>query len=139
MNAQTAGKYYPVSRVVDGDTFVILVDKDKVKIRFIGIDAPESRKAGIRKQVQAFGAESKIFLTKYLSQKKVRLEFDVQKLDRYGRTLAYVYLKDGTFVNNDLVQRGYAKVSTFPPNVKHVAVFRKSEERARKKKSGLWK
>lgn len=139
-NAQIAGKYYPISRVVDGDTLVILAEENtKIKIRFTGIDAPESRNVGIRKQVQVFGYEAKVFLTKYLSKKRIRLEFDIQKLDRYDRTLAYVYLEDGTFLNRFLVEKGYARVATFPPNVKYVEVFRKSEEKARMKNLGLWK
>ncbi len=139
-NAQISGKFYPVFRVVDGDTFVILAENStKLKIRFIGIDAPESRNVGKKKRVEIFGIEAKAHLQKYLSRKKVRLEFDIQKIDRYGRTLAYVYLENGVFVNNDLVKKGYARVATFPPNVRFVHQFRKAEAKARANKLGLWK
>ena len=80
-----------------------------------------------------------MYLRTFLYHKKVRLEFDVTKLDKYGRSLAYVYLEDGTFVNQNLVENGYARVYTFPPNVKYVEVFKKVEKLARSKKLGLWK
>jgi micrococcal nuclease len=69
---------------------------------------------------------------------QVQLEFDVDSLDRYGRTLAYVFLPDGTFINKKMVEDGYAQVATYPPNVKYVDQFIKAERRARKKNKGLW-
>ena len=139
-NAQISGKFYSIKRVSDGDTVVIQDELDnQYKIRFIGIDAPESRNVGNRKKVQVFGFEAKNHLKKLLSNKKVRLEFDVQKIDPYGRTLAYVYLENGIFLNEYLVQKGYARMATFPPNIKYVDIFRKSEEKARKNELGMWK
>lgn len=139
-NAQISGKFYSIKRISDGDTVVIQDGSDnQYKIRFIGIDAPESRNVGNRKQVQVFGSEAKNHLKKLLFNKKIRLEFDVQKIDRYGRTLAYVYLENGVFLNQYLVQKGYARMATFPPNIKYVDIFRKSEEKARKNKLGMWK
>ncbi|MDN5578384.1 MAG: thermonuclease family protein, partial [Chryseobacterium sp.] len=111
---------------------------NQYKIRFIGIDAPESRNVGNRKQVQVFGSEAKTHLKKLLFNKKIRLEFDVQKIDRYGRTLAYVYLENGVFLNQYLLAKGYARIATFPPNIKYVEDFRKSEEKARRNKLGMW-
>jgi micrococcal nuclease len=63
----------------------------------------------------------------------------VSRLDQYGRTLAYVYLKDGTFVNADLVRNGYAMVMTVPPNVRYAETFVDLAAKARKQKKGLWK
>lgn len=111
----------------------------KYKIRLIGIDAPESVNWGLKKHVQLYGYESKMYLRTFLYKKKVRFEFDVTKVDRYGRTLAYAFLEDGTFLNKNLVENGYAKVYTFPPNVKYVEVLKKAEKLARTKKLGLWK
>ncbi len=71
--------------------------------------------------------------------KTVRLEFDVQQVDRYNRLLAYVYLKDGTFVNAWLVENGYAVVMTIPPNVKYQELFLKLQREAREAKRGLWR
>ena len=140
-NAQLKqGVFYKIWYVNDGDTFMVRDEKlVKYKIRLIGIDAPESVNWGKKKKVQPFGYESKMYLRTFLYHKKVRLEFDVTKLDKYGRSLAYVYLEDGTFVNQNLVENGYARVYTFPPNVKYVEVFKKVEKLARSKKLGLWK
>lgn len=67
------------------------------------------------------------------------MEFDVQKHDRYQRTLAYIWLEDGTLLNDYIVRNGYAVVSTFPPNVKYQQRFLKSERYARERKLGMWK
>ncbi|MCD8540481.1 MAG: thermonuclease family protein, partial [Leadbetterella sp.] len=94
----TDSSYFKVKKVVDGDTFWLYDGSEKgLKVRLIGVDAPESRKTG-NKDVGYYGKEAKTYLTNLLSGKNVRLEYDVTKTDRYGRTLAYVYLEDGTFV-----------------------------------------
>ena len=143
--AQPAGdgtespEYYAVTRVVDGDTFWIDDGSAKgLKIRLIGVDAPEPRNNG-KKMKGYFGTESSDYLTRLIGGKKVRLEYDVGRFDQYGRTLAYVYLEDGTFVNADLVKNGYATVMTTPPNVKYADTFVELAARARKHKKGLWK
>lgn len=63
----------------------------------------------------------------------------MQKRDKYGRLLAYVYLEDGTFVNAWLVENGYAMVMTVPPNVKYQELFLKLQREARGARRGLWK
>ena len=132
--------WYKVSKITDGDTFYVTTSSsEKYKIRLIGIDAPETRNVGVKVRKEYFGTEAKIFVTQLLKNKKVKLTFDVQKTDRYGRVLAYVYLENGFFLNQYLVEKGYAVVSTFPPNVKFVEVFTKAEKSARNKKRGLWK
>jgi micrococcal nuclease len=111
-------EFYPVTKISDGDTFWVDDGSEKgLKIRLIGVDAPESRRTG-RKEIGYYGAEAKAYLTEMLFGNKVRLEYDVGRLDRYNRTLAYAYLPDGTFVNAHLVENGYAQVMTVPPNVK---------------------
>lgn len=137
--AQTSGKWYQVSKVVDGDTFWIINAKgENEKIRLIGVDAPESRKTG-KKDIGFYGKESKAYLEQILTGRKVRLEYDVSKYDRYKRTLAYVYLENGTFLNAHLIKNGYASVMTIPPNVKYADLFVKLQKEAREKKRGLWK
>ena len=132
--------WYKVSKITDGDTFYVTTSSsEKYKIRLIGIDAPETRNVGVKVRKEYFGKEAKIFVTNLLKNKKVKLTFDVQKTDRYGRILAYVYLENGVFLNQYLVENGFAVVSTFPPNVKFVEVFTKAEKSARNKKLGLWK
>lgn len=127
-----------VTKVVDGDTFWIEDGSPKgQKIRLIGVDAPESRRTG-RKEIGYYGKEAKEFLTRLILNKHVSLEFDVDKFDRYGRTLAYVYLEDGTFLNKYLVDNGYAVLMTYPPNVKYVEIFTAAQTKARDSGKGLW-
>jgi len=131
--------WFTVTRVVDGDTFWVDDGSEKgMKIRLIGIDAPEPRNTGTRPK-GFFGAESTSYLRELLRGKKVRLEYDVSRLDRYRRTLAYAYLEDGTFINAELVRNGYATVMTMPPNVKYAETFNELASKARKQKKGLWK
>ncbi|MBA5792764.1 thermonuclease family protein [Flavobacterium sp. xlx-214] len=129
---------YKVTKVVDGDTFWVDNGTAKgIKIRFIGIDAPESQKRW-KKEEGHFGKESKAYLTNVLMGQKVRLETDIDSLDRYGRTLAYVYLEDDTFVNAELVKEGYAVIMTVPPNVRYADFLYDLQVKAREKKLGLW-
>lgn len=130
--------FYPVLSITDGDTFRIIDGSPKGQVvRLTGVDAPESMNTG-RKVVEAFGKEASDYLKKLIAGKKVRLEYDVDLTDRYGRTLAYAYLEDGTFVNAEIVKNGYANVMTIPPNVKYQELFLKLERRARSRGKGLW-
>ena len=140
LNAQLKeNTFYTVSKITDGDTFYVMIkNSEKFKIRLIGIDAPESYNVGKKFRKEYFGKEAKVFATNLLKNKKVKLTFDVQKTDRYGRILAYAYLENGVFLNQYLVENGFAVVATFPPNVKFVEVFTKAEKSARNKKLGLW-
>ena len=122
-----------VERVVDGDTFVLIGGE---RVRLIGIDTPES--VHPEKPVEPFGREASAYLKKLVEGKGVRLEFDVQDRDRYGRLLAYVYLGDGTFVNAEIVRNGYAAVLTVPPNVTHAEEFLALQREAREGRRGLW-
>jgi len=131
-------EYMNVVKIVDSDTFWADDGSEKgVKIRLIGVDAPETRNTG-RKIIGYYGQQSKEYLIKLLTGKKVRLEYDVGRKDQYNRTLAYVYLSDGTFVNAELVKQGFAMVMTIPPNVRYVDRFLKLERRARSNNRGLW-
>ncbi len=121
-----------VVRVIDGDTIqVCCVFGDQVTVRYIGIDTPETHHP--MKGVEPYGMEASKANRKLVDGKTVRLEFDVEQLDRYGRFLAYVYLKDGTFVNAWLVENGYAMVMTVPPNVKCQDLFLKPEAKEQKR------
>ncbi len=122
-----------VSRVVDGDTFVIVGGE---KVRMIGVDTPETVKPNT--PVQPYGQEASKFTKQLLAGKKVRLEYDITQRDKYGRLLAYVYLKDGTFINALLLKKGLARVMTIPPNVAHADEFYQLQKQAREKKVGLW-
>jgi endonuclease YncB( thermonuclease family) len=122
-----------VVRVVDGDTVVL---DGNEKVRLTGINTPES--VDPRRPVQWFGKEASAHAKSMLEGKRVRLETDVEPKDKYNRSLAYLYLEDGTFVNLRLVEDGYAFAYRYPPNVKHADEFRDAERRAREGGKGLW-
>jgi micrococcal nuclease len=91
------------------------------------------------KGVERAGKEASEANRKLVDGKTVRLEFDVQQVDRYNRLLAYVFLEEGTFVNAWRVENGYAVVMTIPPNVKHQELFLKLQREAREAGRGLWR
>lgn len=121
-----------VTKVIDGDTIKLANGE---KVRYIGIDTPETKHP--KKAVQYFGKEAYVANRKLVEGKKVRFEFDVQKRDKYGRILAYVYV-DNIFVNAWMVENGYAYAVTYPPNVKYQELFLKWQREAREKGKGLW-
>ncbi len=125
-------------RVVDGDTIVLVGGE---RVRYIGIDTPETVHPS--KPVEAYGKEASELNRELVEGKSVRIEFDVRERDRYGRLLGYVYVSDEglgeeTFVNAELVRRGLAHASTFPPDVKHAELFVRLEREARDAGRGLW-
>ncbi len=124
-----------VESVVDGDTIVVA---GGTRVRLIGIDTPETKDP--RKPVQCFGVEASAHTASLLPPgTPVRLVYDVERADRYQRTLAYVYREaDGLFVNAALVADGYAQVATFPPNVAHVDELTALARTAREEGRGLW-
>jgi micrococcal nuclease len=87
---------------------------------------------------QPYGPEASAFAKRELEGKEVSLELDVQKIDPYGRLLAYVYLPDGEMFNETLLEEGYAQVATFPPNVKYTDRFLEVQREARAENRGLW-
>ena len=104
-------------------------------VRLIGIDTPESVAPG--EPVQCFAIEASSYTTDRLEGERVRLQFDVERIDPYGRTLAYVWLGDELF-NETLVREGYAFVTTYPPNVRYVDRFRAAQREARSAGRGVW-
>ena len=131
---------YKVDTFVDGDTFWVLdKDRKRIKIRLIGIDAPEV-KTVFNKKKHPFGIHSKMYLDSILTANSyLKLNFDVDSLDQYGRTLAYVYLNDGTFLNEYLIRTGYATIMTIPPNISYEDLFFEAQRFARENKLGVWK
>jgi len=122
-----------VSRIIDGDTIELSNGK---RVRYIGIDTPETRRS--RRSVQCFGKEAKEANSNLVLNKTVLLKKDVSETDKFSRLLRYVYLEDGTFVNLWLIKNGYASVYTYPPDVAHVREFLMAEQKARQSKQGLW-
>lgn len=130
-----------VVRLVDGDTIHVTIDGRTEKVRYIGINCPEVHHP--RRGEEPGGREATEVNRALVGGKAVRLEPDVQLRDRYGRLLAYVWVRqaDGaeTMVNAELVRRGYAQVMTVPPNVRHAATFRRLQAEARESHRGLWR
>lgn len=135
-----------VKRVVDGDTLVL---ENGEKVRLIGIDTPEiheSKKlykdARRAKEdistIQKLGRQAYQFTKDLVEGKRLSLEFDLERRDVYKRLLAYAYLKDGTFVNAEIVKQGYASLMTIPPNTKYADLFLQLYQQARENKRGLW-
>jgi micrococcal nuclease len=124
-----------VTRVVDGDTVEVEFGGRELDVRLIGIDTPETVKPG--EPVECFGPEASAYTQARLEGEAVRLGFDVERIDPFDRTLAYVWIGDELF-NETLVREGYALVATFPPNVMHVERFRDALRLAREEGLGLW-
>lgn len=116
-----------VKKVIDGDT----VETDKgEKIRYLGINAPEKG--------QPFSSESTQKNSDLVLNKSIELEFDVQTKDRYGRTLAYVFI-NGDFINLEMVKNGLAVSETIQPNVKYQEQILAAQKEARENCLGIWK
>lgn len=130
------GPAVPVTRVVDGDTIRVMREGREERIRLIGIDAPEVDWYG--GQAECFGDQAGRFLRRLLAGERVLLEADREPTDRYGRTLAYVYLEEGLQVNLLLVHEGYAEVTIFPPNDRYEEDLRAAEAEAQEEGRGLW-
>jgi micrococcal nuclease len=126
-----------VLRVVDGDTIRVRLDGRTERVRYIGVDTPESVKPGT--PVQCFAERASAFNKRLVAGEQVRLVRDAEERDRYGRLLAYVYrTRDNRFINATLVSGGYAVPLTIPPNVAHADEFRTLAAAARRKGRGLW-
>lgn len=122
-----------VTRIVDGDTLHVS-DLDE-RVRLIGIDTPE-----VDGDTECYGNEATDHLAGLVQPgTEVEIRFDVEKFDRYGRYLGYVYrLSDDLFVNERMLSDGYAQIATFPPNVMHVDDFNRAQTDAREAGRGPW-
>jgi micrococcal nuclease len=121
-----------VERVVDGDTIQVRVAGRSERVRYIGVDTPESTTS-----TECFGKAATAANRRLVAGREVRLEYGAEPRDRYGRLLAYVYAGD-TFVNAELVRRGYGTPLEIAPNVEHAAELRRLASAARRERVGLW-
>ncbi|MBQ9418853.1 MAG: thermonuclease family protein [Synergistaceae bacterium] len=136
-----------VVRVVDGDTAVIRVAGAEKRVRFLGVDTPET--VHPKKGVQPYGKEASNFTKESLSGRSVWLEYDQNPQDRYNRDLAYIWLSKPNARNDEAVRQymfnakllegGYAKVLIIKPNKKYENIFKEIESEAKKSKRGMWK
>ncbi|MFA5142964.1 MAG: thermonuclease family protein [Candidatus Omnitrophota bacterium] len=135
-----------VAKAVDGDTLKL---SDGRRVRLLGVDTPElhysekllrdaRRSRKDIKAIQGMGERAADFTRRLCEGKRIRIETDIRRLDKYGRLLAYAYLDDGTFVNAKILEEGYGQVMTIPPNVKHADYFMKLQQEARERGKGLW-
>lgn len=135
-----------VTRVVDGDTAEISVDGAKRRVRFLGVDTPET--VHPNKPVQFFGPEASAFTKESLTGKRVWLEYDKNPQDRYNRHLAYIWTTKPKTIDTETIRRdmfnakmllgGYAKVMIIKPNNRYSAQFKEFEAEARNSRRGLW-
>ncbi len=119
-------------RDVDGDTIVL---DGGERVRLIGVDTPETKDP--RRPVEYFGREASAFTRQRVAGRRVRLEYDQTRRDRYGRTLAYVYLEDGTCLNAELIRQGYGHAYTKYP-FRRLREYVALEAEAREAGRGLW-
>ena len=133
--AQGSSTQARVVRVVDGDTIVVSVDGEDEYVRYIGVDTPETVKPDT--PVRCFGPRASDENHRLVEDRTVRLTFDREARDDYGRLLAYVYA-GGRFVNAELVRGGYARTLAIAPNTSHAAELQRLAARAARVGRGLW-
>ena len=132
----TGDTAYQVVRVIDGDTIKIDYNGKATNVRLIGVDTPETVHPS--KPVESYGKEASNFTKNLLQGESVYLRYDVERTDRYGRLLAYLYrAPDGLFVNLEIVRQGYGHAYTQFP-FKHMELFRYYGSRARTAGKGLY-
>lgn len=128
------GQVVTVSRVVDGDTVEVSPAVDGIQdVRLIGVDTPETYGGE-----EPLGPQASAFTTGALTGKRVALEFDEERVDPYGRALAYVWTSGNAMFNSQLLRRGLAQVATFPPNTEYVSQFESIQRQARAENRGIW-
>ena len=132
-----SNKEYRVKQVIDGDT--IELDGGE-RVRYLGLDTPETRKRQGETWVyapQPYAEKAKEFNRQLVEGRFIRLEFDIQKRDKYNRLLAYCFVGD-TFVNARILEEGLALLYTSSPNVKYVDLLVKKQQEARQNNRGIW-
>jgi len=120
-------------KIFDGDTIGAVVDGRFEKIRLLGIDAPEMDQ-------RPWGKKSRECLKALISaaDSRIYIEYDIQRRDKYGRILAYIWSQDKRMLNEEMMEKGCAVLFTFPPNVKYAARLRAAQKKAQENKTGLW-
>ena len=136
LNSKLKLEEVEVTRVIDGDTFECVINGKTQKVRLIGVDTPESVHPDKNKNSKE-GKKASDYTKEKLQGKKVGLEFDVQKNDKYGRILAYVW-NESKMYNLELLEKGYAKVMTIPPNIKYSELFLEKQKIAQETNQGFW-
>ena len=133
-----SSEIYQVIKVIDGDTLTVSINGKATTLRLIGINTPET--VDPRKPVECFGREASARAHELLDGKSVQLEYDLSQgmLDKYKRTLVYVFREDGLFYNDYIIRQGYAYEYTYNLPYKYQNQFNEAEEEARVNERGLW-
>ena len=131
---------YKVTYVIDGDTIRIIKNGKSLKVRLLGINAPETGTPGSYRKRECFGMEALAYARKIISDNNVSLETDdtQSKYDKYGRLLAYIYLPDGSDVGEKMIKDGYAYEYTYRYPYKKQKLYKQAEEYAKQHNLGLW-
>lgn len=132
--AGAAGDTVRVRRVFDGDTVEL---QDGRRVRYVGIDAPET--AHEERPAEPLAEAARAFNRRLVGKGALRLETDVEPRDRFGRLLGYLYLADGTLVNARLVEEGLAVCLPSPPNTRHRERLREAQRQAMSRALGIWR
>ncbi|MDF3284991.1 thermonuclease family protein [Gordonia sp. N1V] len=130
---------FPVVHVSDGDTILVRRHSAVVSVRLIGVDTPETKRPNT--PVQCFGPQASAFTTRTVSGRSVWLESDpvAGARDRYGRTLAYVWLEDGSLLDLELIEQGFGRQYDYHDQpYTYRRQFQAAEAGARAHRSGLW-
>lgn len=129
-----AGVPIRVIRAVDGDTLLL---EGNYRVRLLGVNTPETKHPD--QAPEPWGDEAYHFTQTLVNGRSVTLEFDRERLDNYRRVLAYVYLADGSMLNEQLVQHGMSPaVVTFPIRSDRKRLFEQAEREAQRHLSGIW-
>lgn len=131
-------KIYQLYSVLDGDTIRVKIEEKIITVRMLGIDTPET--VDPRREVGCFGPEASKETKQLLSGHQIILKLNPKRevTDKYGRYLAYVYREDGLFINEYLIEKGYAKEYTYGSPYSFQKEFKALEKEAQKSKIGLW-
>jgi micrococcal nuclease len=125
--------FHKVRWVADGDTLIL---EDDRHVRYLGINAPETAHDG--QPAQPFGNAARRYNRRLVAHQMVRLEFDQEQRDRFGRWLAHVYRRDGLWVNRAMVTEGLAIYLYTPKNTKHGQALLAAQREAMQARRGLW-
>lgn len=131
--ATSSDEYYEVLRVIDGDTVVLEKDNKKETVRLIGVDSPERE--------QCFYDQASNKMNSLISGKEIAIKKDITQGDRdiYNRLLAYLYTKDGTLVNKEMIDSGHAREYTYDDPYIFQGSFKAAESQAKENNIGFWK
>jgi endonuclease YncB( thermonuclease family) len=129
----TAPRYYAIKKIYDGDTLLL---ENGHKIRLSSINTPEISKRD--KIAEAGGEAAKQWLIQKLADTRIRLRYDLERKDKYGRTLAHIFTKNNTHINLQLIANGLATVNIYPPNINYVNQLVSAQLQAESQKLGIW-